>query len=213
MTKVKTQLSLINTNIDFNMVTNKDIYRTLIRNQVTKPYLLQFWENKLGKQEINWKCIYKQINCFYDNRLKQFRYKLINNIINTNENLFRWKILPSPLCLSCYTYCDLEHFFISCPLLNELWHVIISNLSKYIAKPLNKLSNIVLGYNNNEIEYFDLNLLFTIVGFSIYKYNVVSENRRKYCNLLKLFYYECKLAYMYHMTKGHMSYVLKLFVE
>jgi len=30
------------------MVTHKDIYRTLIRNQVTKPYLLQFWENKLG---------------------------------------------------------------------------------------------------------------------------------------------------------------------
>ena len=30
---------------------------------------------------------------------------------------------------------QLEHFFISCPLLNELWHVIISNLSKYIAKP------------------------------------------------------------------------------
>ena len=86
MTQVKTQLSLINTNIDFNMVTNKDIYRTLIRNQVTKPYLLQFWENKLGKQEINWKCIYKQINCFYDNRLKQFIFKLINNIINTNEN-------------------------------------------------------------------------------------------------------------------------------
>ena len=98
MTKVKTQLSLINTNIDFNIVTHKDIYRTLIRNQVTKPYLLQFWENKLGNQEIDWKCIYKQIHCFYDNNLKQFRYKLINIIINTNENLFRWKVLPSPLC-------------------------------------------------------------------------------------------------------------------
>ena len=117
---MKTQLSLTDTNIDFNIVTNKDIYHTLKRNQVIKPYLLQFWENKLGKQEIYWKCIYKQIHCFYDNRLKQFRYKLINNIINTNENLFRWKILTSPQCPSCYTYCDLEHFFISCPLLNEL---------------------------------------------------------------------------------------------
>ena len=163
MIKVKTQLSRINTKNDFNMVTNKDIYRTLIRNQVTKPYLIPFRENKVGKQEINWKCIYKHINCFYDNRLKQFRYKLINNIINTNENVFRWKILPSPLCLSCYTYCDLDHFFISCPLFNELWH---------------QLSNIVLGYNNIEIEHFDLNLLFTIVGFSIYKYNVVSDNRK-----------------------------------
>ena len=97
--------------------------------------------------------------------------------------------------------------------LNELWHVIISHLSKYIAKTLNKLSNIVLGYQNNEIEYFDLNLLFTIVGFSIYKCNVVSENRTKHCNLLKLFYYECKIAYMYNLTKGHMSSVLKLFIE
>ena len=78
------------------MVTNKDIYRTLIRNQVTKPYLLQFWENKLGKQEIYWKCIYKQINCFYDNRLKQFRYKLINNIINTNEKCLDGKYYPHP---------------------------------------------------------------------------------------------------------------------
>ena len=77
---------------------------------------------------------------------------------------------------------QLEHFFISCPLFNKLWHVIISNLSKYIAKTLNKLSNIVPGYNNSEIEHFDLNLLFTIVGFNIYKYNVVSENRTKHCN-------------------------------
>jgi len=33
------------------------------------------------------------------------------------------------------------------------------------------------------------------------------------CLLLKLFYYECKIAYMYRMTKSHMSFVLKLFVE
>ena len=93
--------------------------------------------------------------------------------------------ITSPLGLSCYTYCDLEHFFISCPLLNELWHVILFNLSKYRAKPLKQLSNIVLGYNNNEIDYtyFDLDLLFTIAGFSI------RENGTKHCNLLKLFYY------------------------
>jgi len=91
----------------------------------------------------------------------------------------------------CNTYCYVEHFFISCPLLNELWQVIISNQNiNIITKPLNKLSKIVLWYNNNEIEYFDLNLLFTIVRFSIhvYKYNV-SDNRTKHCNLMKLFYY------------------------
>ena len=28
-------------------------------------------------------------------------------------------------------------------------------------------------------------ILFTMTGFSIYKYNVVSEDRTKHCNLLK----------------------------
>jgi len=54
--------------------------------------------------------------------------------------------------------------------------------------------------------YFDLYLLFTIVGFSIYKYNVESENRTRHCNLLKLFYYECRIAY-------HTTTVLKRFLE
>ena len=45
----------------------------------------------------------------------------------------------------CNTYCYVEHFFSSCPLLNELWHVIISNQNiNIIAKPFNKLSKIVL---------------------------------------------------------------------
>ena len=56
--------------------------------------------------------------------------------------------------------------------------------------------------------YFDLYLLFTIVGFSIYKYIVESENRTRHCNLLKMLYYECRIAYMYHTTT-----VLKRFLE
>mgnify|MGYP000271262231 FL=1 len=43
------------------------------------------------------------------------------------------------------TYFELEHFFISRPLLNELCHVIFSNLSKHIAKSLKQFSSIVLG--------------------------------------------------------------------
>ena len=109
------------------------------------------------------------------------------------------------------TYFELEHFFISRPLLNELCHVIISNLSKHIAKSLKQFSNIVLGYNYTENEYFDLNLLFAIVGFSIHSYNDVSKNRTKHCNLLKLCNYKCKLTCSI-IQKGHMS-VLKLCVE
>jgi len=82
-------------------------------------------------------------------------------------------------------------------------------VSENITKHCNLLKFTIVGFSvykynvvsKNRTKHCNL-LKFTIVGFSIYRYNVVSKNRMKHCNLLKLFYYE-----------GHMSSVLKLFVE
>ena len=48
-----------------------------------------------------------------DNRIKPFRYKLIHNIIATNENLFTWKINNSPDCHCCNELDIFEHCFIN----------------------------------------------------------------------------------------------------
>ena len=86
----------------------------------------------------------------------------------------------------------------------------LSTKSKYFKKRVQETSLFtIVGFSiykynvvsENITKHCNL-LKFTIVGFSIYKYNVVSKNRTKHCNLLKLFYYE-----------GNMSSVLKLFVE
>ena len=44
------------------------------------------------------------------NNVKQFKYKLLNNIIATNENLCKWKITDSPDCINCKCKEDYEHF-------------------------------------------------------------------------------------------------------
>ena len=69
-------------------------------------------------------------------------------------------------CCYCNEFGDLKHLFIKCQSLDDLWKGIEHKLSRYSSKPIRILSNIVLGYKHNELEYFDLDLLFSIVGFT-----------------------------------------------
>ena len=78
---------------------NKEIYRTFLNYRVSDPYLKTYWNDLLNINDINWNHVYKRVNHLYNNR---FRYKLLNNIINTNENLYKWRIITSPCCCCCY---------------------------------------------------------------------------------------------------------------
>ena len=55
-----------------------------------------------------------------DNRVKQFRFKLIHIIIATKENLFNWKISDTALCNSCGDIDTVEHFLLHCKHLDNL---------------------------------------------------------------------------------------------
>lgn len=212
LSKVKTTLTF-NTQITASLQNNRTIYRRLLKQQVIKPYLPKYWETKLNNHDIDWNTIYLQINKLHDNRFKQFRYKLLNNIINTNENLYKWKVINSPRCCFCNEYDDLDHFFITCPILDTLWLHVGEKLSQYIDKPTRLFSNIILGYKYSEIEYFGLNLFFTIVGFSIFKYNVISERRTKVYSIIDILSFECKVANEYLKRKHKESKILKLFIR
>jgi len=99
--------------------------------------------------------------------------------------------------------------FIKCQSLDDLWKGITEHkLSRYISKPIRILSNIVLGYKHNELEYFDLDLLFSIVGFTLLNSMFLVKEKTKPCNIMKMFYFECNIAYQYlKMKKSAISIV------
>jgi len=66
---------------------------------------------------------------------------------------------------------------------------------------------------HNELEYFDLNLLFSIVGFTIFKFNVLNERKTKPCNIMNIFYFECNIAYQYLKIKNQQSPLLWQFID
>jgi hypothetical protein len=55
------------------------------------------------------------------------------------------------------------------------------------------LKHIVLGYKIDDKNYFALNFLITVVGFSIYKSYYISEQKTKYIDVYRIFVNE----YMY----------------
>jgi hypothetical protein len=49
------------------------------------------------------------------------------------------------------------------------------------------LKHIVLGYKIDDKNYLALNVLITVVGFSIYKSYYISEQKTKYINVYRIF--------------------------
>jgi len=107
--------------------TNKEFYRYLNNTQAEKPYIQHVWENTFNVDPYKWKRFYTHMHkSCSDNRIKQFKYKLLHNIIATNENLhtIRWKIASSPLCKKCHLTENYEHFFVSCECIQDFWKII-----------------------------------------------------------------------------------------
>ena len=61
------------------------------------------------------KPLYKLIFSYLEeNKLKIFRWKLIQNIIPTKKLLFQWKIVNDNRCNFCGNEEDYLHYFITC---------------------------------------------------------------------------------------------------
>ena len=203
-TKVKTNLTVsLKPGIIFQKMNNKDLYNTFAKNVFEKPYIHRYWENKLNTEDnINWASVYSSIyQCNAYNNIKAFKYKLINNIIVTNQNLYTWKITDSPNCLACKCIEDYDHFFLSCRKIDSFWQSIRNALCVCgISKNLRQMRYIVLGYKIPD--YKHVNLLIYVISYSIYKSYFVSERRLKECNILCVFKNELKLLIQILKQKG-----------
>jgi hypothetical protein len=86
-------------------------------------------------------------------------------------------MVPSANCKLCNIFEDYDHFFLKCKALDIFWKHIQTafELCGY-SKNMCVLKYIVLFYKNPK-EYTDVNLIFSYIGFTIYKSYFISEER------------------------------------
>ena len=144
-----------------------------------KPYVHTYW-NTYFNTIINWENVYKALHSLNDNRVKQFKFKLINKIVPSKEIRFTWNIAQTPLCNSCNKIESYEHLFIECQEITNFWKK-VTEMFTYcgISTNMKRLKNIVIGYKVNNQEYTVVNEILAITGFSIYKTYFISETRSK----------------------------------
>ena len=141
-----------------------------------------------------------------DNRVKQFKFKLLHNILAIKENLFRWKIETNELCNVCKVKEDYEHFFLTCTVVQPVWEKMTEVFKQCgISSNIKSLKTIFTGYKFVYDSYNDVNIVLNLLGFCIYKAYYISEKRAKNCDSFKLFIEEFKLLHAYLTFKKRIT--------
>ena len=65
-------------------------------------------------------------------KLREFQYKILNRILYTNDMLFKFKKVDSPLCYFCGKELEtLEHLFFCCPKVHVFWNEVAVMLNSH----------------------------------------------------------------------------------
>ena len=108
-------MTLKNKIVKLDKLSNDVIYEQLMGIKQQIPSGRLYFE-KLAKKEIDWNTAYKNIyKATIEVRLRVFQFKILHNVLPTNNILHRWKILDSPRCSFCFIAEEtIHHLFCEC---------------------------------------------------------------------------------------------------
>ena len=107
------QINIDGVNVDLLKVTSKMIYNEFKRKKQTTSSAQIKLNQKFPELSVEWKNIYSlPFIVTTDTKIREVQYKLLNNIVFTNDKLLRFKMIDSPFCAFCQTVVEsLEHYF------------------------------------------------------------------------------------------------------
>ena len=113
-------------------VTSKQIYDSFLCKKQVPPKAQQKIPDKYPDTIINWRKVYSlSFRTTLDYKLGEFQYKILNNIVFTNDKLFRFGLSQSPNCTFCNEEPEsLEHFLSCCKVSSEFWKEVLSWLKE-----------------------------------------------------------------------------------
>ena len=102
---------------------NKNIYLSLLIKNIKPPTATDTWINIFPfLEKENWSAIYtRTFEITKEPYLQSFQFKIINRILNNNENLHRWKISKNNECYLCGEVDGIEHHLFLCEHSKKFW--------------------------------------------------------------------------------------------
>ena len=147
---------------DISNYKSKHFYSEIIDHKVCKPKSNTKWENEFHC-EINWSNIYCfKLKIIHEAKIREFNYKILLNILATNDNLYRWKIINSKYCIYCKgtVIHNEKHLLWECAHLKSIWQMVFNAL--HVTE---SWKNVIFGIPNKYVE----NIIISILAYLIYK--------------------------------------------
>ena len=161
-------------------LTSKELYSIFNLSNIPDIPSKRYWSRKFNIDDIDWKTWYQvnTVNHFLPRPVKDYNFKIIYNLVNTERKLFMMKYSTGK-CVNCKIHTEnLEHLLYSCSNVKHIWHF-TSKILKDIW-PHVGIGNIeaISGLWNSGVsnEILIINTIIGIVRFHIWKI----RNRIKY---------------------------------
>ena len=146
---------------------SKDFYKILTDLETQEPSCKRVWEKKLNLEanDATWRALFKgSLKIVTGNYLRWFQYKILYNILDTNDYLFKIKVSDTNLCRLGKEYPETTvHLFVQCPQVICLWNNIIQWIKSRLLIQID-LTNArkILGYEQYDQHFWPLNFLLLI---------------------------------------------------
>ena len=184
------QIHIESAAVDVLKATSKMLYNEFKSKKQVVPSAQNKIKRKFPDLSLAWKEIYSlPFTVTQDTKTREFQYKLLNNIVFTNEKLFRFKMIDSPLCAFCQTEDESpEHLFFHCNKTKSFWQLLFSWFSeqKVILTSLT-LKNVFFGVFHGAEDCHVVNHIILLAKYYIYncKLNVIHPSLKVFIAKLK----------------------------
>ena len=135
------------------------------------PTAQQKISDKYSDTIINWKKVYSlPFRTTLDSKLREFQYKVLNNIVFTNDKLFRFGLSQSPNCTFCNEEPEsLEHLLSRCKMSSEFWKEVLSWLKEnnIVIESFNEIG-LFLGIFEESEDFLLINHVMLLGKYYIY---------------------------------------------
>ena len=152
-------------------VTSKQLHDSFLCKKQIPPIDQEKISDKYSDMIINWKKVYSlPFLTTLDSNLREFQYKILNNIVFTNDKLFRFGISQS----LNYTFCNeepksLEHLLSRCKVSSKFWKEVLSWLKEnnIVIESFNEIG-LFLGIFEESEDFLLINHVMLLGRYYVY---------------------------------------------
>ena len=188
----------------------KTVYHILLKSKQKPPTAQKTTERILEDYEIPWDKVYSiPQKVTIESSLRIFQYKILNNILYLNNQLFKMQKVESPLCSLCHNMNEtVVHLFSECYITQGIWSVIQTWAINVLKLPELDKHVVIYGIHNSNTDANNQLVNHVVLLFKRFIYNrrskpylITPMSFRMYLSYIRDI--EKRIAYSSNKTEKH----------